>query len=163
MRVATAAAYSGKTVIDVGGLNPSDYQKLTKPLLDDCAQVAADNLANGTNNLCDLDRFGDLLAIIDNAQTDAELNKALLDLQALLASNPELAAYASMRDYVGNKIRESDRLNIDKSPGSTNSGSENDTDLDGTPNETTQIETIDLEARGPNYIFGRRNWVDIRQ
>ncbi len=157
-----ARAYSGKTNIDIGGLNPSDYMKLTNPLIADCAAVAAANEANGTNVICDLDRFGDLLEIIDNAETDDELNQALLDLAALLASNPDLAAYAKMRDYVGNKIKESDRLDIDKSEDGGGADNQTGTD-DATPASVTTIETIDLEARGPNYIFGRRNWVDIRQ
>ena len=156
------SAYNGKTVIDVGGLTSAEYMKLTKPLLDDCALVAANNLKNNTNIVCDLDEFANILARIDSAQTDADLNQALFDLNALLASNPDLAEYAAMRDYVGSKVRESDRVNVDKID-SSGSGSGNESSLDGTPNQTTQIETIDLEARGPNYIFGRRNWVDIRQ
>jgi len=157
------SAYNGKTVIDVGGLTSAEYMKLTDPLIDDCTQVAADNLANGTNNQCALDRFADLLKIIDSAQTDTDLNQAVYDLQAVLASDPDLAAYASMRDYIGSKVKESDRFDIDKGDGGDGDGSDNSSDLDGTPNQTTNIETIDLEARGPNYIFGRRNWVDIRQ
>jgi hypothetical protein len=156
------AAYSGKNTIDTGGLNPSDYMKLTNPLIAACEAVAADNEANGTNNLCALDRYANLLEIIDNAETDDELNQALLDLANLLASDSDLAAYASMRDYVGSKIRESDRLDIDKSEDGGDSDNATGTD-DATPASVTTIETIDLEARGPNYIFGRRNWVDIRQ
>jgi hypothetical protein len=67
-----------------------------------------------------------------------------------------------MRDYVGNKIKESDRLDIDKSEDGGGGGNQTGT-TDATPASVTTIETIDLEARGPNYIFGRRNWVDIRQ
>ena len=156
------AAYGGKSNSDAGGLNPSDYLKLTNPLIADCAAVAMANAAKGTIIPCDLDRFGNLLEIIDNAQTDAELNQALLNLAALLAGNPDLAAYASLRDYVGRKVKESDRLDIDKSEDGGGGGNETGT-ADATPASVTTIETIDLEARGPNYILGRRNWVDIRQ
>jgi hypothetical protein len=156
------SGYNGKVNIDTGGLNSSEYRKLTAPLVADCAAVAAANAANGTNLICDLDRFGDLLEIIDNAQTPAELNKALLDLATLLAGNQDLRFYASLRDYAGRKVKESDRLDIDKSEEGGGSGNQTGTS-DATPANVTTIETIDLEARGPNYIFGRRNWVDIRQ
>jgi len=155
-------AYSGKNTIDAGGLTQGEYQALTNPLLAECAQVAADNTANGTSNTCDLDRYGQLLAIIDNAQSDAQLNQALLDLANLLANNAALAAYADLRNYVGDKIPERFLLDIDK--GQIDDGdSGNTTTTDGTPATVITIETIDLEARGPNFVFGRRNWVDIRR
>jgi len=63
---------------------------------------------------------------------------------------------------VGDKIPERFLLDIDK--GQIDDGdSGNTTTTDGTPATVITIETIDLEARGPNFVFGRRNWVDIRR
>ena len=85
-----------------------------------------------------------------------------LDLANLLANNAALAAYADLRKYVGDKIPERFLHDIDK--GQISGGNSGNTSTtDGTPATVITIETIDLEARGPNFVFGRRNWVDIRQ
>jgi hypothetical protein len=152
--------YNGTIVIDKGGLTLGEYQALTNPLVADCQQVAEANEANGTNVTCDLKRFFQLLAIIENAQTEAELNQALMDLASLLANNALLKAYADMREYAGDKIPTQNKL-----PGDRDGGDDVDDPppADGTPADVVTIETIDLEARGPNFVFGRRNWVDIQQ
>jgi hypothetical protein len=110
---------------------------------------------------CDLNRYFQLLEIIDNATSESDLNQALLELAELIDGNALLEAYHNLRDYVGDKIPEQHKLDGDKAQG----GDDADTSSsdDGIPAQVTTIETIDLEARGPNFIYGRRNWIDIKQ
>ncbi len=149
-------AYSGRTVIDEGGLTLGEYQALTNPLVEECEALAESD----PEATCDLNRFFQLLELIDTAESESDLNQFLLQLAALLDGNAALKAYAEKRDYIGDKIPEQNKLEGDKSQG-------DDDDLqndpgDGTPAQVTTIETIDLEARGPNFVFGRRNWIDIK-
>jgi hypothetical protein len=150
-------SYSGQTTIDVGGLTLGEYQALTDPLVDECDALALSD----PNAVCDLNRFFQLQDIIDNATSESDLNQALLELAQLLDGNALLQAYADMRDYVGDKIPEQNKLEGDKIQGDDDN-LQNDPN-DGTPAQVTTIETIDLEARGPNFVFGRRNWIDIKQ
>ncbi|MGB7933449.1 MAG: PilC/PilY family type IV pilus protein, partial [Gammaproteobacteria bacterium] len=148
------SGYNGKTTIDVGGLNPADYKKLVNPLN---AQCDADPAS------CPLQRYSELLQIIEAPESDAQLNQALLDLANLLATSPELAEYVKYREYVSPKFNYGkDLLDIDRKQ-LEGGGSGTSTNEDGTPLDVTTIETIDLEAKGPNFSYGRRNWVDIRQ
>jgi hypothetical protein len=148
--------YNGKSVIDAGGLTLGEYQALTDPLVAECEALAESD----PDAICAISRFFQLQGLIENAESESELNQALLELAQLLDSNALLKAYADLRDYVGDKIPEQNKLEGDKIQG--------DDDLqndpgDGTPAQVTTIETIDLEARGPNFVFGRRNWIDIKQ
>jgi hypothetical protein len=155
-----SGSYSGSVVIEVGGLTLGEYQALTNPLVAQCAEAEA-TVAAGGEAVCFINRYFQLLEIIENPSSENDLNKALVELSALLALSPELQAYVDLREYVGDKIPEQHKLEGDKVQG--------DDDLlltdpsDGTPAKVTTIETIDLEARGPNYVFGRRNWIDIKQ
>jgi hypothetical protein len=148
--------YNGQTTIDVGGLTLGEYQALTDPLVAECEALAISD----PTAICDINRFFQLQDIIDNATSESDLNQALLELAQLLDGNALLKAYADLRDYVGDKIPEQHKLEGDKNQG--DGGLQNDAG-DGTPAQVTTIETIDLEARGPNFVFGRRNWIDIKQ
>ena len=86
----------------------------------------------------------------------------MLDLGQLLKDNPDLAKYDKYRDYAPGHIPEQKLLDIDKGQ-LDEGGGDNSSTYDGTPADVTTIETIDLEAKGPNYSYGRRNWVDIKQ
>ncbi|MGB7934194.1 MAG: hypothetical protein WCH04_18610, partial [Gammaproteobacteria bacterium] len=150
------SGYNGHTVIDVGGLNPAEYKSLVNPLN---AQCDADP------DHCPLQRYTEVLQRIENAESDDDLNAALLDLANLLAEpgSESLAEYVKYREYVSPKYNYGkDLLDIDRKQ-LEGSDSGTSTNEDGTPLDVTIIETIDLEAKGPNYHYGRRNWVDIRQ
>jgi hypothetical protein len=150
------SGYNGKTNIDLGGLNPAEYRKLVNPLQAQCASTP-------DGQTCGLDQYAALLQIIENPESDAQLNQALLDLANLLATNPELAEYVKYREYVSPKYNYGkDLLDIDRKQ-IEGGGSDTSTNEDGTPADVTTIETIDLEAKGPNFVYGRRNWIDIRQ
>jgi hypothetical protein len=152
----SGGGYNGQTTIDVGGLTLGEYQALTDPLVAECEALAISD----PTAICDVNRFFQLQELIENATSEADLNQALLELATLLDSNALLKAYADLRDYVGDKIPEQHKLEGDKEQG--DDGLQNDPG-DGTPAQVTAIETIDLEARGPNFVFGRRNWIDIKQ
>jgi hypothetical protein len=152
----SGGGYNGQTTIDVGGLTLGEYQALTDPLVAECEALAISD----PTAICDVNRFFQLQELIENATSEADLNQALLELATLLDSNALLKAYADLRDYVGDKIPEQHKLEGDKEQG--DDGLQNDPG-DGTPAQVTTIETIDLEARGPNFVFGRRNWIDIKQ
>ncbi|MDH3980991.1 MAG: PilC/PilY family type IV pilus protein [Gammaproteobacteria bacterium] len=149
-------SYSGQTTIDEGGLTLGEYQALTDPLVAECEELTAID----PEAVCDLNRFFQLLELIDSAESESDLNQALLELAQLLDGNDALQAYADKRDYIGDKIPEQNKLEGDKTQG--DDGLQYDPG-DGTPAQVTTIETIDLEARGPNFVFGRRNWIDIKQ
>jgi hypothetical protein len=158
-------AYSGKTTIDVGGLTYGEYAALIKPLVEECNNFdpdSAENIALG-KTVCDLERYAQLLEIIGNIESEDDLNTALLELAELLAQNAELAAYVEMRDYVGDKIPEQHKLGIDQQQ---NDDPDDNTDVsggDGTPNDIRTFEDETPELAGPNSVFGRRNWIDLRQ
>ena len=143
--------YNGKTVIDAGGTNPAETRKLLDPLLQECADLAKDNPNDET---CALGQFLALLQIIGNAETDAILNQALVDMANLLAlpGNEDLKKLSELWDYIPE----------DQKPDAGDLGTPK-TITDGTPAKVISIETIDLKAKGPNYAYGRRNWIDIRQ
>jgi hypothetical protein len=154
--------YGGSTVIDAGGLTRGEYQALTRPLVDECDSFVPP--ADEPDAVCDLQRFGQLLAIIDGAGSEAILNQALLELAELLANNQALADYADMRDYAGDKIPEQHKLAIDQQQcEGADCGDTNTTSEDGTPNDIELYEDSTPELAGPNSVFGRRNWIDLRQ
>lgn len=151
------AAYSGKTTIDVGGLTFGEYAKLIDPLVKECEELGVSD----PDKVCDLERFAQLLDFIDGADSEPKLNQALLELAELLAQNQALADYASMREYVGDKIPEQKKLAIDQQQ-----NDEDSTDTlsgDGTPADIETYEDTTPELAGPNSVFGRRNWIDLRQ
>jgi hypothetical protein len=150
-------AYSGRNTIDAGGLTLGEYQDLTNPLVDECEDLALTD----PDKVCDLERFAQLLDVIDNADSEATLNQALLELAELLAQNQALADYAAMRDYAGDKIPEKHKLGIDQQQ---NPDDVTDTlSGDGTPADIETYEDTTPELAGPNSVFGRRNWIDLRQ
>ena len=159
------AAYSGKNTIDAGGLTLGEYQALTGSLVQECEEFnseSEENIALG-KTVCDLERFGQLLEIIDNVESEEELNTALLELSELLELNQALSDYVEMRDYAGDKIPEQHKLGIDQQQ---NNDTDDDTDStggDGTPNDIETFEEETPELAGPNSVFGRRNWIDLRQ
>ena len=159
------AAYSGKTTIDIGGLTFGEYAKLIDPLVDECDDFDPELPENSDigKTVCDLERFTQLLKRIDAAESEDDLNSALLELAELLAQNAELAAYVEMRDYVGDKIPEQHKLGIDQQQNEDPDDSTNTTGGDGTPNDIRTFEDDTPELAGPNSVFGRRNWIDLRQ
>jgi len=152
-------AYSGRNTIDAGGLTLGEYQELTNALVTECDSFVPPE--DEPDKVCDLQRFAQLLDIIDNADSEAALNQALLELAELLAQNQALADYAAMRDYAGDKIPEQHKLGIDQQQ-----NDDDDTEStggDGTPADIETYEDTTPELAGPNSVFGRRNWIDLRQ
>jgi len=127
------------------------------------------NALNGTDQLA---QFAALLDIINSDSTsEAALNQALLDLDALYEDKTPygdstlgdiLREYAQYRDYVpGSVIPEQHLLDIDKNL--ADGGNTHTSTVDAVPANVTTIETIDLEALGPNAVQGQRNWIDLKQ
>jgi len=140
--------YDGKTVIDIGGTNPAETRKLLAPLQAECNEpVPIDG------ELCELGQYLNLLQQIGTAETEEKLEEFLSQLAELLeVGSDDLKKLHELWDYIPE----------DEKPNPGDLGQPK-TIADGTPAEVTSIETIDLEARGPNFVFGRRNWIDLRQ
>jgi hypothetical protein len=90
------------------------------------------------------------------------INRALLELGELLEANPDLQEYAKYRDYAPGHVPEQHLLDIDRLP--TDDGS----DDDGTPAEVVDLTDEDgaaftQDTLGPNFVVGRRTWIDLRQ
>jgi hypothetical protein len=153
--------YSGANTIDAGGLTLGEYNALTDSLVDECKNFDPD--AEPDKQVCDLERFGQLLDIIEDPDSEAILNAALLELAALLGQNQALANYAAMRDYAGDKIPEHQKLTIDQQQCVGTECDPDATSNDGTPNDIELYEDSTPELAGPNSVFGRRNWIDLRQ
>ena len=150
------SGYSGEATINLGGLDPDDYKRLVDPLKAQCEQTP-------DGETCPLERYAQLLQIIERPQSKEQLNQALLELNNLLAENAQLAEYVKYREYVSpNKDYGKDLLDIDRRQLQGGTG-ETPTNEDGTPADVETIETIDLDTKGPNYVYGRRTWIDIRQ
>jgi hypothetical protein len=147
--------YSGENINDVGGLDPDRYTSLVDPLKTQCEQTP-------DGETCPLERYAQLLQIIEDPESKEQLNQALLELTNLLAANAQLAEYVKYREFVSPNKDYKDLLDIDSKQLQGGTG-ETPTNEDGTPVDVETIETIDLETKGPNFIYGRRNWVDIRQ
>ena len=155
-------AYSGKNTIDAGGLTLGEYNALTGALVDECQNFAI-SADEPEKLVCDLERFGQLLNIINSAESETILNNALLELAELLEQNQALADYAEMRDYAGDKIPEHKKLAIDQQQCEGAECDTNSTSDDGTPADIELYEDSTPELAGPNSVFGRRNWVDLKQ
>jgi PilY1 beta-propeller domain len=136
------SSYSS-AVVQEAGLNYGDYQALTKNILDLIDQYAA------------------ALQALQAAQDETARNQALLNLGQLLKDHPDLAQYDKYRDYAPGHIPEDKLLDIDKGQ-LDNSNDENSHNLDKSPNSAGDAGG-NMGAKGPNYSYGRRNWVDIRQ
>ena len=146
--------------IDVGGLTLGEYQTLINPLIEDCDTFIPE--PDG-KTVCDLKRYAQLLQSIATDLPEDELNAQLLELAELLAQNEKLAAYVAMRDYVGDKIPEQHKYGIDQQQNTDPDDITESTGGDGTPNDIRTFEDDVPELAGPNSVFGRRNWIDLRQ
>ena len=139
--------YAGKVNIELGGLTYGEYKALTDPVLGLIDQYAAALQA---------------LQAAQAQQDETAINKALLDLGQLLKDNPDLAKYDKYRDYAPGHIPENKLLGIDKCQVDCGDDNNNSSDLDKGPN-TTEDAAGNNDSKGPNYRYGRRNWIDIRQ
>ena len=140
--------YAGKVNIELGGLTYGEYKALTDPVLGLIDQYAAALQA---------------LQAAQAQQDETAINQALLDLGQLLKDNPDLAKYDKYRDYAPGHIPENKLLGIDKCQVDCGDDNNNDSsDLDRGPNPTGDAAG-NQDSKGPNYSYGRRNWVDIRQ
>ena len=146
--------YGGKSGgIESNGANPAEVKNLLKPLLKECADLAESNPDNKT---CLLGQYLNLLQIIGTAETEEIRNNALVDLANLLAGTDELSKKVKELNDLWEYIPD------DQKPDIGDLGSPK-TLIDGTPAKVISVETIDLKSKGPNYVYGRRNWIDLRQ
>jgi hypothetical protein len=152
--------YQSALTKEQGGLTLGEYNSLVNPLMDQCEEFHAAN-PDDPEAQCDLEKYIDLVRTLENATDDDEISQALLDLAKLVGENELLSQYAKYRDYAPGHVPEQHLLDIDK--GLSDSGSENSSNIDGTPADVTTIETLDRESLGPNLKLGRRNWIDLRQ
>ena len=154
------ANYKSALTKERGGLTLGEYLYLTNPLTEECdAFVPTD--PDDPTDICDLERFGQLLAEIESSEGD-ELTALLQELADLLAEegNEKLALYAKYRDYAPGHVPEQHLLPWDVDP--TDPDREKSGD-DAIPAKVISIETIDLETKGPKTKEGTVIWTDIRQ
>jgi hypothetical protein len=148
-----APAYNAALVNEIFGLNSGQYDGLVSNLRID------DDL---------LSSYEAALAALANAQTEAELTAALLNLAALFDGVAgswgrhdvlTLADHYRLRGYAHQAQFNLDLLDIDRQlfepPPPVELG------IDGTPANVEDIELDLLPAAGPNYQPGRRSWVDL--
>ena len=148
-----ASAYNAALVNEIFGLNSGQYNGLVSNLRIDDALLADYEAA---------------LAALANAQTEAELTAALLNLAALFNRVAgswgahgvlTLADHYRLRGYAHQAQFNLDLLDIDRQifepPPPVDVG------IDGTPANVSDIELDLLPAAGPNYQPGRRSWVDL--
>jgi hypothetical protein len=114
----------------------------------------------------------DLLALYDKAilaleaaldgGDEAAIAAALLTLADLL-TDEDLAYYDRFRDYAPGNIPEQHLRDIDKDrvPPPDGGGGGTSTD-DGIPVDVVDLEDLDTETVGPNFMAGRRTWTDLR-
>jgi hypothetical protein len=152
--------YQSALTKEQGGLTLGEYNSLVNPLLEQCEEFHATNTEDPEAQ-CDLEKYIDLVRTLENATDEGEINQALMDLADLVGENELLSQYAKYRDYAPGHVPEQHLLDIDK--GLSDTGSENSSNIDGTPADVTTIETLDRESLGPNLKLGRRNWIDLRQ
>jgi hypothetical protein len=138
--------YNGKTTIDVGGTNPAETRKLFDDLQDECEQLA-DSDPDAT---CRLDRFVELRAIIENAETEDDLNQALLELANMLEDDTtgDLTKLNELWDYIPE----------DEKPGCSDCGP---TSTDKIPAKVKEFEAFVPEHTSPGLANGQLNWIDI--
>ena len=148
-----APAYNAALVNEIFGLNSGQYDGLVSNLRLD------DDL---------LSSYEAALAALADAQTEAELTNALLNLVALFDEVAgswgrhavlTLADHYRLRGYAHQAQFKLDLLDIDRQifepPPPVDLG------IDGTPANVEDIELDLLPAAGPNYQPGRRSWVDL--
>jgi hypothetical protein len=101
------------------------------------------------------------LLALENALASGDenaINQAILDLNNLLDSNSALAEYDHYREYAPGHVPEQHLLDIDK--GLADGG--NSSTGDGTPAEVKETSLNVNPNLGPNFVAGRRTWIDLR-
>jgi|GEM_PF-712998 len=148
-------SYNSALEQELGGLTLGEYSDLISGLGD---EDDPDSL---------ISQFAVLLEALNEAIASGDqdaINKALLDLGELLEANPDtLGVYAKYRDYAPGHVPEQHLLDIDRLP------SDDGSDDDGIPDEVIDLTDDDQdgdftrETLGPNFVVGRRTWIDLRQ
>lgn len=106
----------------------------------------------------------DLVNAVQAAADEAARELALQNLADFFADNPNVVLYDQLRKYVGDKVWQKEQtgqdwriLPIDRSD-ADNSGSS----PDATPEQVDDISRNLTPVLGPNFITGRRTWIDLR-
>ncbi len=137
------SVYSANTAIDVRGINLGQYQSL----IDDAGQALIEEDYAGA--------LGALSLALAAGDEEAVAN-ALVNLGTLL-QDAALMAYHRLRFYAPGVVPVQHLLEIDKRLGE-GGGSVAD---DQTPAEVEDITQDDNPIRGPNFVPGRRTWIDL--
>ncbi|RCX29880.1 pilus assembly protein [Thioalbus denitrificans] len=110
-------------------------------------------------------QYLDLVNAVQAATTEEEQRDALQNLADFFADNPDVGAYDKLRSWRGHKVwhqentgNEGRILPIDRSDYTGGGG----TASDGTPEQVDDISRNLTPVLGPNFITGRRTWIDLR-
>ena len=136
--------YNANTAIDLRGINLGQYEALVS----DAGQVLIE------------EEYAAALAAIAAALAAGDedaLNVALQNLGVLL-QDPELANYHNLRSYAPGVVPVQHLLEIDRLLGDGAGG----VAIDQTPAEVDDVSQDDNPTRGPNFVPGRRTWIDLR-
>mgnify|MGYP007099540684 CR=1 FL=1 len=134
----------------IQGMNWGKYQALTEVFFDDGV----------LNSL--YERYVSLWDAVQTA-TEAEREAALNALAAFLAENPDIALYDKLRNFVGEKVWEQEKNHQERIlPIDWYDQGDTDTASDGTPQDVEDISRNLTPVLGPNFITGRRTWIDLR-
>lgn len=137
--------YNANTAIDLGGVTLGEYNELiseaTRALIEEEYAAALASIA----------------AALASGDEEA-LRIALRALGVLLGENPDLALYHAMRGYAPGHVPVQHLLEIDRQLGDGSGG----VALDQTPAEVDDVSQDDNPTRGPNFVTGRRTWIDLQ-
>ena len=135
--------YNPSLAREVEWFTPGSYQQLTADFVGTAEREALQ------------DEYATLVAQI--AAGTGDLEAAVLRLQEIISSSPNIAEYHRLRHYVPNskQLNENHLIRIDRGDWSI------DVSEDGTPVEVIDVERDLLPSLGPNYQPGRRSWIDL--
>ena len=142
------SSYNSVVTQELTGLNLGDYKDLIEGLDPDLLTTLAD--------------------IFEALDSDDEevVQLALLELAQLIKDNPDpnskgwtLKDYLRFRDYAPGNVPEQHLLDLDKGLADDDASSS----IDGTPTQTQETADLDTLSEGPNFGYGRRNWIDLRR
>ena len=133
----------------VAGMNWGKYQALTAVFFDEEGQL---------NSI--YEQYVAYWTAVLTAETEEARQSALNNLAEFFANNPDVKLYDKLRNFVGEKVWEQEGqhqdeiLPIDQYSGGVSA--------DDTPEQVEDISQDLTPVLGPNFITGRRTWIDLR-
>lgn len=140
-----ASNYNANTSIDTRGINLGQYNSLV--------DAAGRALIEGQYA-----QALEALSVALGSGDEAAVNTAVVNLGTLL-QNAALAAYHNLRSYAPGVVPTQHLLEIDRNL--NNGGGGGGVADDQTPSEVDDVTQDDNPIRGPNFVPGRRTWIDL--